>query len=960
MALGFGFNKAKVLASAEKYVQQGKLQNAIQEYEKVVKEDHKDLTVLNTIGDLYSRIGQNENAVKYFQKVGEAYAHDGFTVKAIAMYKKLTKIAPPHSVEYIQRLAELYTIQGLYNDARAQYVQVADGYLKSGNNEEGAKVFQKILELDPDNTAMQQKLADLYIKLGKKTEARNIFFTAAQSLFSKGSMDAADEALGRVLSLDPKNVDALLLRGSIAAEAGDGASAQRYLSEIPDIDSRPEGLRALLKAHLQQKELDAAGPIAQKLITVHNDLGGVHLYADGLLNAGKFPEALKVYEQHADAILAASGGTLPKTITGAIAKVKESAPALESLRGLFQKSGDNSHDAEIRELLAHAYVQDNQLDKAKELYKELAENEPENPLHAQNYKQVLAKLGEDTTAKMSADQGSQAIMMEEFEQKSLQIQPDYTPDVAAAVQQALTDSELFDSYNLPAKAIAPLEKGLHKAPRDHQLHQRLAPLYVKSGRYTDAARSCNILKEVYETHGMPEEGAKFAKMAADYLAQAPAGEEATPMQVMEEPAAGEAAVPAEAPAAPAEAFSASSVSAFAMETEAPPPPAEIAMEVTPSAPAAGAAHEVNVDDWESMLSVEEKPAAAAPPPPEITMEVTPPAAEAPAQGVTEYSFEVTPEAPPAAPPAEISMEVTPVDAAPADAGSVQEISFAVEEPQAAPPPPPPPPPPVAKPAPPAPVVKPAPPPPPAPVAKPAPPPPPKPAPVAASAGDELDLLGDLASDLESSLGEGFEFGGGKEAAKAPPAKAAPPPPPPPAPPAPVAPESVPAGFSSMGHELEEAKPEIEHHEASSALSDIFAEFKEDSEATAGQAEDPETHYNLGIAFKEMGLLDEAIGELQKVCQAVDHGHAFPQVIQAYTWLAQCLVDKGVPQAAIRWYEKALTAKGMDDESRLSVFYDLGNAYEMSGNAAKAKEAFLNVYGANIDYRDVADRLKALK
>ena len=50
MALGFGFNKAKVLASAEKYVQQGKLQNAIGEYEKVSKEDPKDLTVLNTIG----------------------------------------------------------------------------------------------------------------------------------------------------------------------------------------------------------------------------------------------------------------------------------------------------------------------------------------------------------------------------------------------------------------------------------------------------------------------------------------------------------------------------------------------------------------------------------------------------------------------------------------------------------------------------------------------------------------------------------------------------------------------------------------------------------------------------------------------------------------------------------------------------------------------------------------------
>ena len=52
MAL-FGFNKQKVLATAEKYVQQAKLQNAISEYDKILKNDPKDLTVTNTVGDLH-------------------------------------------------------------------------------------------------------------------------------------------------------------------------------------------------------------------------------------------------------------------------------------------------------------------------------------------------------------------------------------------------------------------------------------------------------------------------------------------------------------------------------------------------------------------------------------------------------------------------------------------------------------------------------------------------------------------------------------------------------------------------------------------------------------------------------------------------------------------------------------------------------------------------------------------
>src|SRR5262250_2641023 len=182
MALGFGFNKTKVLSAAEKFVQQGKLQNAITEYVKVIKEDPKDLTVLNTVGDLYARIGQNEKACEYFKKVGDQYAQNGFTVKSIAVYKKLTRLGA--SGESIIKLAELYTQQGLFNDARTNYMQVADQLLKSGDNEQAARIFQKILELDPENTTTQSKLAELYIKLGKKEEARNIYYSAAESLYA--------------------------------------------------------------------------------------------------------------------------------------------------------------------------------------------------------------------------------------------------------------------------------------------------------------------------------------------------------------------------------------------------------------------------------------------------------------------------------------------------------------------------------------------------------------------------------------------------------------------------------------------------------------------------------------------------------------------------------------------------------------------------------------------------------
>jgi len=145
------------------------------------------------------------------------------------------------------------------------------------------------------------------------------------------------------------------------------------------------------------------------------------------------------------------------------------------------------------------------------------------------------------------------------------------------------------------------------------------------------------------------------------------------------------------------------------------------------------------------------------------------------------------------------------------------------------------------------------------------------------------------------------------------------------------------------------------------IAEMFGELKHDLEAdVASGDQDPETHYNLGIAFREMGLLDEAIGELQKACQAFDHGHPFPQIMQTYTWLAQCFLDKGVPEAAVRWYGKALEVPGIDGETRVALHYELAAAYETAGDKPSALKHFMDVYGSNIDYRDVAERIKALK
>ena len=167
---------------------------------------------MNTVGDLYSRLGNSEKAVDCFKSVGDAYASQGFTVKAIAMYKKLSKLKA--SLECALRLAELYTQQGLFNDARAQYLQVAEEFLREGQLEQAVRIFQKTLEMDPENVAMRTRLAEVYVRLGKKTEAWQIFSAAAETLRAKGQLGPAEEnSAAHDYSLIRATVMRLLLRG---------------------------------------------------------------------------------------------------------------------------------------------------------------------------------------------------------------------------------------------------------------------------------------------------------------------------------------------------------------------------------------------------------------------------------------------------------------------------------------------------------------------------------------------------------------------------------------------------------------------------------------------------------------------------------------------------------------------------------------------------------------------------
>jgi tetratricopeptide (TPR) repeat protein len=205
---------------------------------------------------------------------------------------------------------------------------------------------------------------------------------------------------------------------------------------------------------------------------------------------------------------------------------------------------------------------------------------------------------------------------------------------------------------------------------------------------------------------------------------------------------------------------------------------------------------------------------------------------------------------------------------------------------------------------------------------------------------------------------------------------APPPPPPakgrpsvgaprPAPPPPAPKQApVPDGeFVNLGDWLrDDAGPKdtrmvVEEQEPSgdeqADFQDMLRKFKQ-GVAENVDDEDHQSHYDLGVAFKEMGLIDEAIAEFQKALRAPTNRAS------TYEALGQCFVEREQYPMAATILGRALAEKGATDDQLVGVLYLLGFCAEQRGQSELALEYYQRVFVVDIQFRDVGDRLAAVE
>lgn len=144
--------------------------------------------------------------------------------------------------------------------------------------------------------------------------------------------------------------------------------------------------------------------------------------------------------------------------------------------------------------------------------------------------------------------------------------------------------------------------------------------------------------------------------------------------------------------------------------------------------------------------------------------------------------------------------------------------------------------------------------------------------------------------------------------------------------------------------------------------DILTDFRNElglEEPNAVEEGDYETHYQLGVAYQEMGLMEDSIREYQEAIKLVSTTDGTRRFFHCCNLLGHCFMVKGMPNIALMWYRRGIDTVGLSDEELLGLRYEIANAYEAGGEPNKAVEYFEQIYAVDVEYRDVSERLNQL-
>jgi tetratricopeptide (TPR) repeat protein len=798
-----GFDKAKVLRAAEKFLAQGKLSAAIAEYRQIVENDADDFMALNVLGDLYARASQKDEAVACFTRIADHYREQGFSLKAVAMYKKVERLQPG-STEVASQLAALYESQGLLVEARTQYMVVAESYARAGQTNKLLAVLRRVADLDPENIEIRRRLAEGYARENFNAEAAEAFTRVGDLLLARGQYE---NALGPYsLTLDLFPFDHAALAGTLSAHIALGTPQEaaevleRAVAEQPDDG---ELLSMLARAHVEAGDVAAAERSVAALVHRNKD------------NYPRFVDVARLYlkENDPDAAVRIMGSIVQQMLTG-----REEDQVIAILREVLDR--DPEHINALR-LLVHIqrFVRDEE-----------------------QLRVALERLAEAAKRANLVDEERNAVA------QLARLVPDnqYYYDRLNALGDAPVDA-LYGNESVfePSAQGVPTFESFASSPESDDASHTMAD--APTGEFAEFEWNSVASDESVETEAKPPDpSASFADLNADF-------EDAN----LSPP-------PANTPAAAQPSSTGFQEIEFDSVITETPATDGVASEQAVSAP----------DSRHEALLLQELES--------VDFYLTQGYADIAQETLTMLERQFG-----AHPAIEERRALLPSTTTVVPSSSSTTTS--------------------AEPTPPAPVAE--------------------PETTVEFSGFELYDIQEETPSAEASE--------------------------PPAPPA----SEPPAQAQQAPPQSPQKAESVIHPE----LADIFDEFRAAVEEEPSPSEDDyETHYNLGLAYNEMELLDEAVEEFQMAAGLAKPGDGTARYLQCCNLIGHCFMKKGMPRLACTWLKKGLNAPGHTEDEYQALRYELGIAYEKMGDLDHAIETFTEVYGVNVSYRGVSAKLSELK
>jgi tetratricopeptide (TPR) repeat protein len=835
--------------------------------------------------------------------------------KALKIYEKILA-EDPKDVRVLLKIGEL---QQKKNDAPAAAEtlhKVGQAYTDQGFFLKAVAVYKQIVKLAPGDVRVNERLAALYQQLGIVSDAMQQLQAVAQAADAAGDEKRLLEVLGRMVELDPENPAAAMRLGELHAKAGATAQALEHFRRAADVLRRGNRGDDWIRAAERVAALDpSAHALTREL-------------ANAYLGRGDTKRAL--------AKLQLCFKADPNDVE-----------TLALLATAFRDLGQTSKTISVYKELARLEAERGRAAEARAAWRRVAELAPEDP-------DAVEALGAEAAQHAAANPAPAPVAVPQAQAAAPAAPAARGPAVARpppeAIPKLLQEMEVFAKYGLVKKALEHLEKVFAADPRHVEALERARDLQASSGNAALAAdygaRAVEAAHEQGDARRAEEGLARLRQLApgdarlAALDAKLHGGGDDVVFEAA--PAADDddgAAEELELELAPDEDTALEEVeidAAEAMELDAEDVDLDAGEEVSiePGAPAplppAASRPAPARDDEMSFADVDAELRGAAPPPPSAFRAPPEPPAEPDAALVVGVDdAQLLDELPPpddaeaAAAEAALDLEGAPlVPGASEPVGAEGPIHGAM----------------LAGPG--------------------------------ASADPGLEAAPDLSPELaeiDFFVQQGLEAEAREALAglvalhPGHPAllerqRALAAPRPPPRPPA-IAEEEE--GTFDLARELADElegfdEPAPEAAEGAYPVANVLDAYRGGIQ-THVAVEDGATHFDLGIAYKEMGLLDDAIHEFEVARESQPPKPA----VDCFTMIGLCRFEKEDLPGAVEAFRRALAAGDAQPEAARALHYELGRAHEALGDAEGALWYFQKVVRADPRFRDARARVEAL-